>query len=81
MKPSEPSHVKREPVTNAIPREQDATEQKDPIDESVEESFPASDPPSFTGAAGSPSKRPTNPSPTNNRNPTQVEQRSDPCTE
>jgi hypothetical protein len=29
----------------------------DPLDEAAEASFPASDPPAFTGAAGSPSKK------------------------
>ena len=32
-------------------------QQDDPLDEAVEESFPASDPPAFTGTAASPSKR------------------------
>jgi hypothetical protein len=36
-------------------------EASDPIDEAAEESFPASDPPAFTGAAATPSDKAASP--------------------
>jgi hypothetical protein len=52
--PEVPEAIENPPQSSSDTR-RDERAKKEPVDEAGLESFPASDPPSFSGAAGSPS--------------------------